>query len=197
MLLKVYLLIVTVVAIQAERPARAPYAASGWRPEVPFNLPGEYLPPLGSSIEISKERVEHAGTFNAPQPNSNFLPPQFDVPQQEQQEQPLPSANQAETVNSDRQQKPASQYGAPADGGFRIIYPDEDDSASLTQPQSNIKEGRYYIVSPDNKLQRVIYRTVDAKGDDFTALLKYSSVGELQDPVYKYNSQGQLERVLK
>ncbi|KAM8712066.1 hypothetical protein ACLKA7_012568 [Drosophila subpalustris] len=196
MLLKVYLLIIAVVAIQAEPPMkRAPYAASGWRPEVPFNLPGEYLPPAGSSLEISKQRVEHAGTFNTPQLNSNYLPPTFDVPQreQDQEEQSLPSANQADTLNRD----PAAQYGPPAEGGFRIIYPDEGDSASLTQPQSKIKEGRYYIVSPDNKLQRVIYRTVDANGDDFTAQLKYSSVGELQDPVYKYNSQGQLERVLK
>jgi len=193
--LKVYLLIIAVVLVHAEPPVRAPYSASGWRPQVPFNLPGEYLPPFGSSVEISKERVEHAGTFNAPQTNSNYLPPQFDVPQQEQQ--PLSSANQADTVNRDRQETPSSQYGTPADGGFRIIYPEEEDSASLNQPQANYKEGRYYVVTPDNKLQRVVYRTEDAKGDEFTAQLRYSSVGELQDPVYKYNSQGQLERVLK
>lgn len=192
--LQVYLLIVAVVAIQAEPPVRAPYAASGWRPEVPFNLPGEYLPPAGSSVQISKERVEHAVTLNVPLANSNFVPPQ-----QEQLDQSrFSGANQADTANRDRQQVPASEYGTPADGGFRIIYPDEDDSADLTQPQPSIKEGRYYIVSPDNKLQRVVYRTEDAKGsDDFTAQLKYSSVGQLQDPVYKYNTQGQLERVLK
>ncbi|XP_034109006.1 uncharacterized protein LOC117571119 [Drosophila albomicans] len=192
MLLKFVLLIVGIVLVAGEPPKRAPYPAAGWRPQVPFNLPSDFQPPAGYRVEITKQRVEHAGTFNAPQFNSQYLPPQFDVPQQQQQEE------QQSSINKD-QQSPADQYGPPADDSFRIVYPEEEeDSASLTQPKSsNIKEGRYYVISPDNKLQRVIYRTEEAQGDEFTAQLKYSPVGELQDPVYKYNSQGQLERVLK
>ncbi|KAH8372338.1 hypothetical protein KR093_011078, partial [Drosophila rubida] len=192
------LLIVAVVVVAGEPPKRAPYAAAGWRPQVPFNLPSEFQPPAGYRVEITKQRVEHAGTFNAPQLNSQYLPPQFDVPQQETEQQSLPSASQPNAVGSD-QQRPADQYGPPSDGSFRIVYPEEEeDAASLKQPQaSNIKEGRYYVISPDNKLQRVIYRTEEAQGDEFTAQLKYSAVGDLQDSVYKYNSQGQLERVLK
>ncbi|KAH8300269.1 hypothetical protein KR044_012315, partial [Drosophila immigrans] len=185
----ILLIVATIVVVGGEPPKRAPYAAAGWRPQVPFKLPSEFQPPNGYRLEITKQRVEHAGTFDAPQFNSQYLPPQFDVPQQEQE-----SEQQQQTDDAGRdQQRPANQYGAPAEGSFRINYPDEEQ-----QPQSNnIREGRYFVISPDNKLQRVIYRTVEAQGDEFTAQLKYSPVGELQDPVYKYNSQGQLERVLK
>lgn len=192
---KVILLIAAIAGIHAESPARAPYAPAGWRPRVPFDLPSQNLPPVGSSFEISRERVEHAATFNAPQANSNYLPPNAEVP------------NQGDILERERERQatqlpsPAAQYGAPVDGSFRIDYPDEENPAPSTDLQSRIEEGRYYIVSADNKLQRVLYRTVknaeDAAGDGFTAQLRYSSVGELQDPIYKYNSQGQLERVLK
>ncbi|EDW61027.1 uncharacterized protein [Drosophila virilis] len=193
MLLKVILLIATIAGSHAESTARAPYAPAGWRPRVPFNLPSQNLPPVGSSFEISRERVEHAGAFNAAQANSNYLPPNAAVP------------NQGDILERERQANqlpsPAAQYGAPVDGSFRIDYPDEENPAPSTDLQSRIEEGRYYIVSSDNKLQRVQYRTVknaeDAAGAGFTAQLRYSSVGELQDPIYKYNSQGQLERVLK
>ncbi|XP_064543805.1 uncharacterized protein LOC135432197 [Drosophila montana] len=203
MLLKVILLVTTIAGIHAESPVRAPYAPAGWRPRVPFNLPSQNVAPVGSSFEISRERVEHAGTFNAPQANSNYLPPNAEVPNQQQQ--PVLSGNQGDILDGERQANrqpsPAAQYGAPVDGGFRIDYPDEENPAPSTDLQSRIEEGRYYIVSSDNKLQRVLYRTVknaeDAAGDGFTAQLRYSSVGELQDPIYKYNSQGQLERVLK
>ncbi|XP_046866224.1 uncharacterized protein LOC6639769 [Drosophila willistoni] len=84
------------------------------------------------------------------------------------------------------------------DSGFTIIYPDEEDTS--TSSPSNIKEGRYFIISPEKKLQRVIYRTLQNQDDgneDFIAQLKYSTVGEVNDPIYRSNNQGQLERVLK
>lgn len=159
------------IATQAELPRRAPYAASGWRPQLPFSLPNEYVPPVGATVKISQARVQHAGTFSEPLRPAQQLPPQT---------------------------TPAAEYGPPEDNGFKIIYPDEDElGTTTTESQSNIKTGRYYVISPDNKLQRVIYRTAQRAGEDFTAQLKYSSVGELQDPVYKYNAQGQLQRLLK
>lgn len=172
----------TAVATQAELPRRAPYAASGWRPQVPFSLPSEYLPPVGTSVEISKANVQHAGTFSEP-----LLPAQ--------QLSPTEANKYPQTT---QQSTPAAEYGPPEDDGFRIIYPEADElTTTTTESQSNIRTGRYFVLSPDNKLQRVIYRTAQSAGDDFTAQLKYSSVGELQDPVYKYNAQGQLQRVLK
>ncbi|XP_017836649.1 uncharacterized protein LOC108595868 [Drosophila busckii] len=162
MLLKILLFAVGVLGLQAER---ALYPAAGWRPSVPFNLTR-----TGYSVEISKARVEQVEQA----PNGNYLPAE-----EQQQQQPLP----------------ANEYGAPQADSFRIVYPHEEDTSNSADLQSDTKAGRYYIVSPDNKLQRVIYRTVqDAKditGEGFTAQLRYSTVGELQDPVYKYNQQGQ------
>lgn len=177
----------TAVAAQAELPRRAPYAASGWRPQVPFQLPGESaLPPVGSSVEISQADVQHAGTFSDP-----LFPAQ----------QLRPTETNNKYPQTTQQTTPAAEYGPPEDDGFRIIYPEGDDltttTSTTTESQSNIRTGRYYVLSPDNKLQRVIYRTAQSAGDDFTAQLKYSSVGELQDPIYKYNAHGQLQRLLK
>lgn len=97
--------------------------------------------------------------------------------------------------------RPANQYGTP-DSGFKIVYPDEEEPATPKDSgepnQSSIREGRYFIISQDNKLQRVTYSSEQNGNDeDFTARLSYSTVGQLKDPVYRYNSQGQLERVLK
>ncbi|XP_002006010.2 uncharacterized protein LOC6580150 [Drosophila mojavensis] len=189
MLLKVILVIASLAGISAESPVRAPYAPAGWRPRVPFGLPGN----LESSFEISRQRVDYAGTFDEPRLDSNYLPPNtesYDAGQQ------APVSKQV-----DGETTPSPQYGAPTDAPFRIDYPDEEVSAPATDLQSNrrsnIQEGRYYIVSDDKKLQRVLYRTVQSPGEDLTAQLRYSPVGKLQDPVYKYNRQGQLERVLK
>ncbi|XP_030375617.1 uncharacterized protein LOC115624909 [Scaptodrosophila lebanonensis] len=222
---------VAVVAVLGEPPVsgnhrRAPYPAAGWRPRVPFNLPREYLPSneepaepqrLRPSVEVTKERVDFAGqllgTGALNEPQSNYLPPRLDVPN----EQALPSPNEAELFNRERStnspintQQPAAQYGPPTNLGFRIIYPDDDDTSKEISDTDRLrpagqyvdfKEGRYYIVSPDNKLQRVVYRTVqnadEPTGDGFTAQLKYSTIGELQDPIYKYNKEEQLVRVLK
>ncbi|XP_032589876.1 uncharacterized protein LOC6559878 [Drosophila grimshawi] len=190
MQLKFIFVITCAVAIHAETPVSL-YAPAGWRPQVPFNLPGEFGDPVGSSVQITRARVEHAGTFNEPQVNPNYLPPKFDNSNQ----QPVAQPESTELPTGEQQTTPAAEYGAP---NFRINYPEEDESAASLDLQQNFREGRYYIVSSNNKLQRVLYRTTEDKtGDGFTAQLRYSPVGELHDPVYKYNSLGQLERVLK
>ncbi|KAH8413595.1 hypothetical protein KR222_001414, partial [Zaprionus bogoriensis] len=173
------LLMLLVVAVATQAKA---YAPSGWRPQVPFTLPGEYLPPLGSGVEITQARVEHVGTYSEPRGV-------LDVNRDRQGRAEL-TPQQTTT--------PAAQYGPPEEDGFRIVYPEEQEPSTTTESQPSISTGRYYIISDDNKLQRVVYRTAQkAAGEDFTAQLRYSAVGELQDPVYKYNAQGQLQRVLK
>ncbi|BFG06308.1 uncharacterized protein DMAD_04841 [Drosophila madeirensis] len=201
MLAKFIPLIALLSIVRCELPVgrrAAPYAAAGWQPRVPFNLPNEYLPPSrarGSGVEISKERVELAGKVKPPQ--TNYLTPSQLVGTEAEA---LPESILGTAVSPNRNPRPSNQYGAPEpDPAFKIIYPDEEESASADQQQSNIREGRYYIVAKDNKVQRVSFRALQQlDGDeDFTAQLRYSTVGQLQDPVYRYNSQGQLERVLK
>ncbi|KAH8279296.1 hypothetical protein KR026_005847, partial [Drosophila bipectinata] len=162
----------------------APYAPAGWQPSIPFNLPNQFFSPSRSNVrvEITKQRVEQVTPVDKPQ--SNYLPPK----KPDDSEDPILPVS-----------LPANQYGPP-DPGFRIIYPEEPSASNESdeaQP-SNIREGRYFIISKDNKLQRVTFSSQQIGNDeDFTAQLSYSTVGQLKDPVYRYNNQGQLERVLK
>lgn len=70
----------------------------------------------------------------------------------------------------------------------------------MPQQQSQIM-GQYYILAPDNTLQRVMYGIIktedDIKNKGFTAELKYSPVEPIKDPVYGYNAMGQLIKLYK
>ncbi|XP_050743456.1 uncharacterized protein LOC108029352 [Drosophila biarmipes] len=186
MVSKIHLLITFLAIVRGEvGPTvgrRAPYAPAGWHPRVPFNLPNENVPRQG--VEITKARVDQIEPVDKPQPN--YLPPQqLGIPDGEI----LPSS------------RPANQYGPP-DPKFKIIYPDEEEPAtprdSADNQEAKKREGRYFVISQDNKLQRLTFSSQqNGDGEDFTAQLSYATVGQLKDPVYRYNSQGQLERVLK
>ncbi|XP_033154996.1 uncharacterized protein LOC117137594 [Drosophila mauritiana] len=164
----------------------APYAPAGWHPQIPFNLPNEYVPPIrpGQEVEITKARVDQFDPVEKPKPN--YLPPkQLDIPE----EDIFPPS------------RPSNQYGPP-DPKFKIIYPDDEEPVTakdvVDNQQPKIREGRYFVISQDNRLQRVTFSSQqNENAEDFTAQLTYSTVGQLKDPVYRYNSQGQLERVLK
>ncbi|XP_039228275.1 uncharacterized protein LOC6530823 [Drosophila yakuba] len=165
---------------------RAPYAPAGWHPQIPFNLPNESVFPIQSSqgVEITKARVDQFDPVERPQPN--YIPlNKLDIPKEEI----LPTT------------RPSNQYGPP-DPKFKIIYPDDEEPVTSADSEDNkqpkIRQGRYFVISQDNKLQRVTFSSQqNENADDFTAQLTYSTVGQLKDPVYRYNSQGQLERVLK
>ncbi|XP_050081199.1 uncharacterized protein LOC126568725 [Anopheles maculipalpis] len=66
---------------------------------------------------------------------------------------------------------------------------------------SNSFSGQYYILAPDNTLQRVVFSTMvtdeDRQVNGFSAQLKYSPVDPIRDPVYTYDEQGQLVRIYK
>ncbi|XP_017072579.1 uncharacterized protein LOC108108872 [Drosophila eugracilis] len=188
-LLKFVLLMAFLAFVRCEVEVRrkAPYAPAGWHPRIPFNLPNQYVPPVRSSqeVEITKARVDQINPVDKPE--SNYLSPQqLDIPE----EQILPNS------------RPANQYGPP-DPQFKIIYPDDEEPViqkdSVDSQQPKIREGRYFVISQDNKLQRVTFSSQQNgdNNDDFTAQLTYSTVGQLKDPVYRYNNQGHLERILK
>lgn len=86
--LKLLLLLPFVAIVQAEVDFTggriAPYAPTGWHPQIPFNLPNEYVPAIRSSqgVEITKARVDQFDPVEKPQPN--YLPPnQLDIPEEE------------------------------------------------------------------------------------------------------------------
>lgn len=59
--------------------------------------------------------------------------------------------------------------------------------------------GQYYILTKDNTLQRVVYQTAQTEDDiinnGFTAQLRYAPVEPIRDPIYAYNTQGQLVKI--
>lgn len=59
--------------------------------------------------------------------------------------------------------------------------------------------GQYYVLAPDNTLQRVTFYTRQTEDDrrtnGFTAELRYAPVAPIRDPIYAYNEQGQLVKV--
>lgn len=76
---------------------------------------------------------------------------------------------------------------------------DDNDPTDPTIIAAANANGQYYILSKDNTLQRVVYRTQQTKDDSinngFTAHLRYSLVEPIRDPIYGYDDQGHLVRV--
>lgn len=72
---------------------------------------------------------------------------------------------------------------------------DESVDASIAVASS----GQYYVLAPDNTLQKVTFYTRqtedDRRSNGFTAQLQYAPVQPIRDPIYAYNEQGQLVRV--
>lgn len=76
---------------------------------------------------------------------------------------------------------------------------EQDDSTDPTVIAVANANGQYYILSKENTLQRVVYRTEqttdDNINDGFTAHLRYSLVEPIRDPIYGYDSMGHLVRI--
>lgn len=135
--------------------------------------------------------------------------------------------NQFPDQQQQQQHQPALQYGAPVNVDPRNAPSDEDqqqplDSTDELQKQfaldalnaavenynrlqennaDKISQGQYFVVNPDNSIQKVQFTTKQNQQEEnqnnFTAELKYTKVGQLQDPLYKYNADGQLVRIVK
>lgn len=102
------------------------------------------------------------------------------------------------------QEQPPQQYGPPPTTEAAAV-PDVEDQPSDEEVEDQpptiavANAGQYYILSPENTLQRVMFLTTqtedDRKTNGYTAQLKYAPVEPIRDPVYAYNDQGQLVRV--
>lgn len=129
--------------------------------------------------------------------------------------------------------QPTTQYGPPPqeeqpteEPESEIVHSSEedhddyDDEHEPTIAISNAQNGQYYILAPDNTLQKVVFMTSQTEDDrrkkGFTAQLRYKTfytnlinliikenyfyhrytpVEPIRDPIYSYNEQGQLVRI--
>uniref|UniRef100_A0A182IWI2 DUF4794 domain-containing protein n=1 Tax=Anopheles atroparvus TaxID=41427 RepID=A0A182IWI2_ANOAO len=139
------------------------------------------LPPVGANV-FQQQVVQP----QAEQPAQQQIPAETYGPPEQEPEQPeeLPATTEQTSV---QQEDGEDEY-------------DGDDNGPVVAV-SNAFSGQYYILAPDNTLQRVIYSTMQTDEDrlvnGFSAQLKYAPVDPIRDPVYTYNEQGQLIRIYK
>lgn len=83
------------------------------------------------------------------------------------------------------------------EGGEREVEEVDEEAVDASIAVAN--SGQYYVLSPDNTLQKVTFYTRqtedDRRSNGFTAQLRYAPVEPIRDPIYAYNEQGQLVRV--
>ncbi|XP_023304091.2 putative uncharacterized protein DDB_G0294196 [Lucilia cuprina] len=165
----------------------------------PANIPLPNLP-NPSTDERFESQQRPALEYGAP-PNYNIDP--RNAGQQQQQQQPALEYG-----------APALEYGAPANSQSQKEEELEKQYAldalnvavqnyNRLQENNNdrIAQGQYFVVNPDHSIQKVKFTTKksedETKQNDFTAELKYTKVGEINDPLYKYTAEGQLVRIVK
>lgn len=75
----------------------------------------------------------------------------------------------------------------------------EGDGDNVDPSIAVANSGQYYVLAPDNTLQKVTFYTRQTEDDrrtnGFTAELRYAPVQPIRDPIYAYNEQGQLVQV--
>lgn len=82
-----------------------------------------------------------------------------------------------------------------------IALANANNQGNILQSSKNGEAGQYYILLPDNSLQKVKYSTIqteeDRQNNGFSAQLKYYPVEAIKDPVFGHDSQGKLTRLFK
>ncbi|GAB0086981.1 uncharacterized protein DMENIID0001_012220 [Sergentomyia squamirostris] len=169
------------------------------RQGVPTTNPPRFNPPQSSRQRV-QQQSRLRGQYNDPQ--------QFEIARNLKFGQ---VGQLRANVQFGRQQAgPQQEYGPPT----RTFRPQaepqpEDDAEENDEPDNNgqtvfsvansATSGQYYVLTPDNTLQRVMFLTSqteeDRRRNGYTAQLRYSPVQPITDPVYIYNEQGQLVRV--
>lgn len=92
--------------------------------------------------------------------------------------------------------------GGASEADVQEISADGTKKPSGGYPASRATRGQYYVLGPDNRLQLVRFTTTQSEEEarrnaGFTAQLHYMPVGEINDPIFKSNSKGQLVRIVK
>lgn len=175
-------------------------------------------------IRAGRIQAEYNGKFN-PQ----LVPVRQFQQQQQQTFLPTPKAQQQpQSFAQQPQQPPINQYGPPLTQYGPPQPPQQYPSTENSQPDADEDidsepvaddnndndddnegpaisvsnsgtNGQYYILTPENTLQKVIYMTSQTEDDvltnGFTAQLRYEPVEPIRDPVYGYDAEGHLVKI--
>ncbi|XP_037954686.1 uncharacterized protein LOC119684664 [Teleopsis dalmanni] len=140
--------------------------------------------------------------------------PQYGVPDIVQQNSAFPDPRNSLTATNADEENPAaiealnaaveaynrerdSQYVSSQSGSDATDF--SPQTPSKTVVPRRFSKGQYFVLGPDNNVQRVMFTTTqddeERRSNGFTAQLKYTPVGAVKDPVYRYNNRGQLIRL--
>nr|XP_019548268.2 RNA polymerase II degradation factor 1-like [Aedes albopictus]XP_029713365.1 RNA polymerase II degradation factor 1-like [Aedes albopictus] len=112
-----------------------------------------------------------------------------------------PGDKDAEESGSEDLPEEPEPTDAPSSDSDNSVNQDPNGDGRTVIAVANSFAGQYYVLGPDNNLQRVMYATSQSDDDrrnmGFTAQLRYSQVEPIRGPVYAYNEQGQLVRIYK
>ncbi|XP_055598398.1 uncharacterized protein LOC129747977 [Uranotaenia lowii] len=132
------------------------------------------------------------GRLEQAQPVNSYGPPDQDTSSDE------PATEQPEDVQPTTTVQPESDESSQEEEGQDNVNVNDGRTVLAV---ANSFSGQYYILGPDNTLQRVMYATSQTDEDlrdmGFTAQLRYTQVEPIRGPVYAYNEQGQLMRIFK
>lgn len=124
---------------------------------------------------------------------SRFQQQQFARVQQEQQPQDTYGAPTAQTTTVEPEAEQVTEEFV------NEREPEEVDNENVDPSIAVANSGQYYVLAPDNTLQKVTFYTRqtedDRRSNGFTAELRYAPVQPIRDPIYAYNDQGQLVKV--
>ncbi|XP_058067381.1 uncharacterized protein LOC131216818 [Anopheles bellator] len=155
-----------------------------------FPISGQLRALPAASSTFSRQQVAQPQTLGPQQSRQPVPAETYGPPEQEEQ---VPEEPTVTTQATD----------AAQDNGDGSVNEDEyeDDAGRTVVAIANGVSGQYYILSPDNTLQRVMYTAAQTDDDrlvnGFSAQLKYSPVEPISDPIYAYDEQGQLVRIYK
>ncbi|XP_054739836.1 uncharacterized protein LOC129245596 [Anastrepha obliqua] len=160
-----------------------------------FSKPAQtYGPPSGAQ--------EQKFTINYPD-SRDLEPQQADSDVEEGARIAVEALNlAAEAYNRQQEGEIVRSDDDASEADVQEVDADSAKPSSGGYPASRATRGQYYVLGPDNRLQLVRFTTTqseaEARGNGgFTAQLRYTPVGEINDPVFKYNSRGQVVRVFK
>lgn len=205
-------------------PVSQPHRRYGPPAQQPGFVNNQGFPNIGRPFFDQTTRRPNAGR---PFPGRPFPRPQQPNFPQQPQDLPNPATDERFEPQQTYPNQPAAQYGAPVQvdprtAGYDQQQQQAQDDVDALQKQyalealnaavenynrlqenhaDKITQGQYFVVNPDQSIQKVQFTTKqteeESKDNNFSAELKYTKVGELKDPLYKYNAEGQLVRIVK
>ncbi|CRK89397.1 CLUMA_CG003148, isoform B [Clunio marinus] len=158
----------------------------------------QQLPVQSENVQPHRAYGPPVSTNNIPPENNNNNAPE---PSQEEDEEKKPQEPQEEEDDEDEDENDEILDDGDDEEGTVIAISNAQANANYVDEKQQGQVGQYYILLPDNSLQKVRFATQQTEEDrqinGFSAQLRYSPVEAIRDPVYGYDEQGKLVRLYK